>query len=159
MKKYMHTIIVRTVASMALTSAVLLIPSVSFAQTSNTNSMSLAVNCDGTATSTDASGTEPCDFNALIGTGTNLIDWMFYIAVPIMVALLAYAGILYMTGIEKNISHAKSMFIKVAFGFTIMLIAFVCINTLVGWISNSSFTTNSSGGASNPAVFLSQQQN
>jgi hypothetical protein len=160
MKKCMHTIIVRTVASMALASAVFLVPAVSFAQTANTtttNSPSLAINCDGTATTTDSAGEEPCDFNALIGVGTNLIDWMFYIAVPIMVALLAYAGILYMTGIEKNISHAKGMFIKVAMGFTIMLIAFVCINTLVGWIGNSSFTTSSSGSASNPAVLLSQQ--
>jgi hypothetical protein len=129
------------------------IPAVSFAQTTGAT---LAYNCDGTATSTDASGTPPCDFNALINTGTNLIEWMFYVSVPIMVALLAYAGILYMTGLEKNISKAKGMFLKVAGGFTIMLIAFVVINTLVGWIGNSSFTTTSGGATSNPAVFLQQ---
>ena len=122
-----------------------------FAQTSGS---SLSYNCNGTATTTDAKGTPPCDFNALINTGTHLVEWMFFIAVPVMVALLAYAGILYMTGIEKNISHAKGMFMKVALGFTIMLIAYVVITTLVGWIGNSAFTTSSNGTASNPAVLL-----
>ncbi len=137
------------------TSAVLFLPAISFAQTNT----SLVVNCSGTAsTTTIVNGvtTQPCDFNTLIDTGTHLIEWMFYISVPIMVAILAYAGILYMTGLEKNISKAKGMFLKVALGFTIMLVAFVVINTLVGWIGNSSFTTTSNNTPSNPAVLLQQ---
>lgn len=136
----------------------LLIPALSFAQTSNTTSnTSLVYNCDGAATSTDSSGTPPCDFTAFINTGTHLIEWMFYVAIPVMVALLAYAGILYMTGVEKNISKAKGMFLKVAGGFTIMLIAYVVVNTFVGWVGNNSFTTTSNNTPSNPAVLLGNQ--
>jgi len=136
-----------------LASIFFLVPTISFAQTSNT---SLAVNCVATS-SVAVNGVPPCDINTLIDTGTHLIEWMFYISVPIMVALFAWAGILYMTGIQKNIDRAKDMFLKVALGFTIMLVAFVLINTLVGWIGNNSFTTTSSGAASNPAVLLNNK--
>jgi hypothetical protein len=131
------------------------VPLISYAQTTaNTNSnTSLAVNCDGAATTT-TNGVEPCDFNALIGTATHLIDWLFYISIPIMVALMAWSGILYMTGNPKNIAKAKGVFMKVAVGFTIMLVAFLVVDTVIGWIGNPSFTTNSSQGPSNPAVFL-----
>ncbi len=120
----------------------------------------LVIPCNGSATSTtivNGVSTPACNFNTLVATASNIIQWFFYISVPIMVALFAYAGILYMTGIEKNISKAKSMFIKVAWGFTIMLVAFVVINTVVGWIGNPSFTTTSSNAASGPAVLLQQQ--
>jgi hypothetical protein len=134
------------------------VPAFVFAQTSNitTGNTSLVVPCVATS-SVAVNGVPPCDFNTLIDTGTHIIQWFFYISIPIMVALMAYSGILYMTGVEKNISHAKSMFLKVAGGFTIMLIAFVVINTLVGWITNNNFTTTSSNAPSNPAVLLNNK--
>jgi len=152
MKTDLKKNIARILSSFTIASVLFAVPMISFAQTNT----SLALQCDPTATTTDASGLPPCSFNTLIDAGTRLIDWMFYVSVPIMVALLAYAGILYMTGIEKNIGRAKDMFIKVALGFTIMLVAFVCVNTIVGWIGNSTFTTTSSGAPSNPAVLLQQ---
>jgi hypothetical protein len=123
-----------------LSCVLFILPAVSFAQ-SNT---SLVVPCNGAATTTDANGVPPCDFNTLILTATHLVQWLFYVSVPIMVALFAYAGILYMTGIGKNIDHAKNIFKYSAIGFTIMLIAFVAVSTVVGWIAPSNANINPS---------------
>ena len=89
------------------------------------------VRCDGVVTS---SGEVACDFNYLIKTVNYIIDWMFGLSIPIAVGILAYAGILYMTGVEKNINKAKAMFGKVAIGFAIMLVAFIFVSTTVGWL-------------------------
>jgi hypothetical protein len=150
MKRYLFSIFV-----------FLLMPAISFAQTNT----SLVVPCNGTATTTSTilvhgvnQSVPPCDFNTLVATVSHIIQWLFYISVPIMVALFAYSGLLYMTGVQKHIDKAKGVFKNVALGFTIMLVAFVVINTLVGWVGNSGFTTGQDSQPSNPAVLLNQSQ-
>jgi hypothetical protein len=98
------------------------------------------VKCSGVV-ATDSSGQPlpgevPCDFNYFIITVANLINWGFYIALPIAVVLFAYAGILYISGVESNIKKAKAIFLNVGIGFIIMLVAFTAVHTLLGWLVN-----------------------
>ncbi len=62
-----------------------------------------------------------------------MVNWFFYITVPIAVALFSYAGLLYMTGTPGNIGKAKGIFTSVAIGFIIMCTAWIGVNTVVGW--------------------------
>lgn len=75
-----------------------------------------------------------CNFTALIEQIQFLINWLFYIAVPIAIALFAWAGFLYMTGEPGNIKKARSMFTTVGVGFGFMLIAWFVIYTILKWV-------------------------
>ncbi len=50
--------------------------------------------------------------------------------------MFAWAGLLYMTGMPKNISKAKSIFLTTVIGFTIMLVAWIGVRTIVDYIAN-----------------------
>jgi hypothetical protein len=91
------------------------------------------VKCDGVVTEGEQYRQEVCDFNALMGMVKSTINWLFVITVPIVTVLMAYAGLLYMTGTSGNISTAKKIFPSVATGFIIMLIAWVSVITVVNW--------------------------
>ena len=80
-----------------------------------------------------------CNFQTLISSIGSIINWLFFISVPIAVALFAYAGILHMSGKSDNKDKAKDIFKNVAIGFILMLIAFVVVQTLVGWVVDPSF--------------------
>lgn len=91
------------------------------------------VKCDG-AVSVDANGKAnpgeesrnvECNFAALVKTITSLINWMFYISIPIAATLFAYGGVLYITGEPGKINQAKKIFTSVGIGFIIMAIAWV----------------------------------
>ncbi|MDB5258832.1 MAG: hypothetical protein JWO73_40 [Candidatus Taylorbacteria bacterium] len=75
-----------------------------------------------------------CNFTALIEEIQFLINWLFKIAVPIAIALFAYAGFLYMTGEPGKIKTAKSMFSTVGVGFGFMLISWFVIYTVLHWL-------------------------
>lgn len=100
------------------------------------------VKCDGVVNDEkNADGTlkEPyrqtlCNFATLIDTITKLINWLFLITVPIVTVLFAYAGLLYLTGSQPNIGKAKAIFLSVAKGFIIMLIAWLAVYTVVNWL-------------------------
>jgi hypothetical protein len=114
------------------------IPFVSYAQTAVNNSYTVngqtgLVRCSGVATS----GETVCNFQAFISMIGTVINWLFATSVPVAVALFAYAGLLYMSGKDSNKSKAKTIFLNVAIGFTIMLVAFVFVDTLVGWVANA----------------------
>jgi hypothetical protein len=79
----------------------------------------------------------PCDFNAFLLEARTVIDWLFAVAVPLAIALCAYGGFLYITGTEKNRTKANAIFTAAAIGFGIMLVAWVGVYTIVGWITNS----------------------
>lgn len=77
-------------------------------------------------------GTE-CNFAALMSMVKTTINWLFLITIPILTVLLSYAGLLYMSGSQKNIGTAKSIFQSAAKGFIIMLVAWVSVVTVVNW--------------------------
>ncbi len=74
-----------------------------------------------------------CDFAALLQTVKTSINWLFAIAVPLMIVFIAYGGLLYMTGSQKNIGIAKGIFLSAGKGFIIMLVAWVAVITVVNW--------------------------
>ncbi len=74
-----------------------------------------------------------CHFSDLMELVIKMINWLFFISIPLTTALFAYAGVLYMSGAQGKIKTAKSIFASVAIGFIIMCTAWVIMRTLVGW--------------------------
>ena len=123
----------------ALVLALSIIPNISFAQ--EKLDYSGLVQCDGVITPGETERQRVCDFNALMETVRYIINWLFLITIPIATVAFAYAGILYMTGSPGNIGTAKSIFQSVAYGFIIMLVAWISVVTIVDWFveKNSGF--------------------
>lgn len=88
------------------------------------------VPCDGPA-SIAKSSDRICNFQALLRGINNIINWMFIIAVPISLAAFAYAGILFMTGKESNISQGKAIFSNVIWGMVIMAGGWLVVRTII----------------------------
>lgn len=102
------------------------------------------VKCDGIVTSVgEPDRQKECDFAALIDTINKLINWLFIISIPIATVLFAWAGLLYLTGSEKNIGKAKSIFTSVGIGFIIMIVAWLAVYTVVNWLVKPNFGATS----------------
>ncbi len=119
--------------------AISILPSFSFAQ--EKLDYSGLVKCDGVITPGETERQKVCDFNALMETVRSAISWLFYITIPIATVAFAYAGIMYMTGVPGKIETARSIFQSVAYGFIIMLVAWIAVITVVDWFveKNSGF--------------------
>lgn len=119
------------------------IPAASFAQGTEQVPLDYSglVKCDGVLASSTAepSRQKVCNFKALMETVKSLINTLFFITVPLATVLFAYAGFLYLTGSQKNIGTAKSIFSSVAKGFIIMLIAWFAVVTVVNWFLDNAF--------------------
>lgn len=98
------------------------------------------VQCDGVPDA--AKGEVKCDFVALINQIKFLINWAFYIAVPVAVGFFAYAGILRMTGTEGNIKTSREIFWTVGKGFLIMASAWFIVYTILTWLTKTSDYTS-----------------
>ncbi len=97
------------------------------------------VPCDGPALKKDQpAGYRVCNFQALLRGINEIINWMFIIAVPLSLVSFAYAGILFMTGKEANISQGKEIFSKVVWGVVIMAGAWLIVRTIVRGLLNPS---------------------
>lgn len=88
------------------------------------------VPCDGPA-GVAKSSDRVCNFQALLRGINNIINWLFIIAVPISLAAFAYAGILFMTGKESNISQGKAIFSNVIWGMVIMAGGWLVVRTII----------------------------
>ena len=140
MKRLLFTIIL----FVSLTSAVF--PSVAAAQ-NNLNSdgspkldYSGIVNCDGVVRDgvfikgpSEPDRQRECNLVAAFDLVTKLINWGFYLSIPLATALFAYAGFLYITGSKGNIGTAKKIFTSVAIGFIIVTTAWVGVRTFLDW--------------------------
>ncbi len=128
-----------------LLAATLATPALVFAQATKTApplDYSGFVKCDGvvkTGENAEPGRDRVCDFAALMDTVIKAINWMFYIAIPVAVALFAYAGVLYMTGVPGNIGKAKKIFSSVAIGFIIMVTAWIAVRTAVSWFIDDEY--------------------
>ena len=95
------------------------------------------VKCDGAVsispTAEEAQRNKVCNFNYLVLTIKSTIDWLFVLTIPLVTALLAYGGLLYLTGSQGNITQAKKIFSSAIKGFIIMLIAWFAVVTVVKW--------------------------
>lgn len=106
------------------------------AEPQSTGAYSGLVKCTGVLPIPNPNHEVLCSFNMAVTAIADLINWLFLISVPIAVALFAYAGVLYITGMEKNITKAHGIFQKTMIGFIIMLVAFTVVHTLILWFAN-----------------------
>ncbi len=79
----------------------------------------------------------PCDFNAVMLLIQHLINIMMVVGVLVAILMFSYAGGLMISGKEKNISKAKSIFPKVFIGFIIMLSAWFIVYQVLSWLSSN----------------------
>jgi hypothetical protein len=91
------------------------------------------VKCDGVVNPNEPDRKRECDLAALMDTIIKVVNFLFYISIPIAIALFAYAGLLYMTGREKHITAARGIFTSVAIGFIIMITAWFVVRQVVAW--------------------------
>ncbi len=74
----------------------------------------------------------PCDFLALMHLVRHLIDFVFFLAMPVAAALFAYAGWLYLSSSASpgNIGRAHGIFWSVLFGLLWVLGAWLVIKLI-----------------------------
>lgn len=91
--------------------------------------------CKGTSDS-------PCDFTALMHLVRHLIDFVFFIAMPIAVLLFAYAGWLYLSSSASpgNISKAHRIFWTVFIGLLWVLGAWLVIKLISDALLKEEYT-------------------
>ena len=79
-----------------------------------------------------------CSFGTLI---QNLINYLLILAVPISIALFAWAGILYFTSVQnpKQIGTAKRLFKSVFIGFALALASWLIIQTILTGLLDPTF--------------------
>lgn len=84
-----------------------------------------------------------CDFNGMMLLVQHLINIMMVIGVLVAIVMFSFAGYLYITGKEANITKATSIFPKVLWGFIIMLSAWFIVYQILSWLTKegSGFST------------------
>ena len=88
------------------------------------------VPCDGPATVAKTAD-RVCNFQALLRGINEIINWMFIIAIPLSLVSFTYAGILFMSGKEGNITQGKEIFGKVVWGIVIMSAGWLVVHTII----------------------------
>lgn len=85
---------------------------------------------------------QACDLVQLL---QKVIMFLIGLAIPIAVAMFAWAGILYFTSAsaQENISKARSIFSSALFGFLIAITAWLVINTILNTILDKKQYPNS----------------
>ncbi len=81
-------------------------------------------------------GYVPCDFKALLNGINGIINWLFIIAIPVSLVAFTYAGILFMSGKEGNITEGKEIFLKVVQGIAIMAVGWLLVHTIIRALLN-----------------------
>jgi hypothetical protein len=79
----------------------------------------------------------PCDFKGLVLTVQHFLNIAMVLGVMGTIVTAVYAGYLYVTGKESNISKAKEMLPKVGIGFVLMLTAWFIIAQILTWLTNN----------------------
>ncbi len=82
--------------------------------------------------------TNPCGWTHLLQLAQNLLNFMVYIAVPIAAIAFAYAGWLYLSarGNPGQITKAHGIFMNVAIGIVIVLVAWLVIDQIMEALVN-----------------------
>jgi len=98
------------------------------------------VPCDGPFDPNLEGPQRPCDFDAAVRLVQNIMNWLVYIGVYVAGAMFVYAGVLYLTAGANpgNVGRAKKIFINTAWGFAIMLGAWLIVYTIVKAFFNTS---------------------
>lgn len=97
--------------------------------------------CDGptwVGTDPKPEGYVACDFNGLMSQAQFLINAMIILGVLAAIVSFSYAGLLYMSGEQGKISHAKDIFKKTGIGLIMMLTAWFIVYQLLDWLAAGS---------------------
>jgi hypothetical protein len=124
------------IAVLLLITTFSIIPDLSFAQTAGSSTLNYSgwVQCDGVVDKTEPERNKECNFINLVSMVKYLINWLFGISVPVIVALIAYSGFLHMTGKEANIKKSYEILKKAVLGFVVMLMAWFIVTTILKWV-------------------------
>ncbi len=89
--------------------------------------------------------TDPCTICHFIVGFKNLIDWGRNILIALSITMMTIAGVIYIisSGDPEMIKRAKSLAVNTVIGFSLMLGAWLIINTTF-WIFSAKFTTENS---------------
>jgi len=118
------------------------IPNTSFSATTGVLDYSGWVQCDGVVLP-NAEGeslrNKTCNYQNLISMAKYLINWLFTISIPIIIGLLAYSGLLHISGKPENIKKSYTIMQNAVIGLIIMLLAWFIVTTLLKWLLNPEF--------------------
>lgn len=86
-------------------------------------------------------GVDDCDFNALMTLFNRIINFIFYISIPLAAISFSYAGYLYLSaaGNTSQIEKAHKIFGKVLIGFIFILSAWLIVYTITNSLLSSEF--------------------
>ncbi len=84
-----------------------------------------------------------CNFKELINTIDYLINFMFILVAPVVIALFSYAGFLIMTGKEDNVKKGKNFFWRVVYGLSFMLGSAIIVKTILFLLTKDEFNLTS----------------
>lgn len=84
-------------------------------------------------TKTDATGkfTDPCGFTQLVQLANNIIKFLIKIGAVLAAISISYAGWLYITGGSDKKNEARAIFVKVFWGFVMMLAAWLIVSLVL----------------------------
>lgn len=85
-----------------------------------------------------------CGFNDAIRLIQNIINWIVWFSVIVIVIGIVYAGFLYMTGKQDNISKAKGMFKNMAIGMFFVLAGWLIVDTVLDVLLRDDFRSDAS---------------
>jgi hypothetical protein len=133
MKNIFKNIIIGTLALIALSSVV---PTMAFAQAADKgvgssdpkDSGFQLVSCTGVVDPRTGKGTV-CDYAQLIATASRILQYVFYILVPITILMILFTGFKFLTaGSEPaKLEKAKSMLKPLIIGIILMMSAYVIV--------------------------------
>jgi flagellar basal body-associated protein FliL len=102
-----------------------------------TGAVDNSTNPDGSYVYPVKAGYVPCNFVGIMKQVQHLINIMLMLGILAAIAGITFAGYLYITGSEKNISRAKDMFPKMAWGFVLMLTAWFIVYQILNWLTDN----------------------
>lgn len=91
-------------------------------------------------------GDDDCDFNALMVLFNRIINFIFYVSIPLAAISFSYAGYLYLSaaGNTSQIEKAHKIFEKVLIGFIFILSAWLIVYTITSSLLSSDFKDSES---------------
>ncbi len=98
------------------------------------------VQCDGVKSENEPNRQNVCNFVGLINSVKYIINWAFAISIPVIIGLLAWSGLLHMTGKQANIEKSYKIMQNAVFGFIIMITAWFIVTTLLKWVLKPEFS-------------------
>lgn len=76
-------------------------------------------------------GEQPCGFADLVRLANNIIKFLITIGAVLAAISISYAGWLYITGGSDKKNEARAIFVKVFWGFVMMLAAWLIVSLVL----------------------------